>query len=143
MTAFDVGKGVIRREGSEVAILSFGTVLQEAMVAADSLDATVADMRFVKPIDTDLILKLAETHSLIVTIEENAIAGGAGAAVLEFLSEAQCSIQTLCLGLPDLFQDQGTRNQLLSEAGLDSQSILEKIGVALDDLRVKNSVNEV
>ena len=104
MTAFDVGKGVIRREGSEVAILSFGTVLQEAMVAADSLDATVADMRFVKPIDTDLILKLAETHSLIVTIEENAIAGGAGAAVLEFLSEAQCSIQTLCLGLPDLFQ---------------------------------------
>ena len=70
-------------------------------------------------------------------------AGGAGAAVLEFLSETQCSIQTLCLGLPDLFQDQGTRNQLLSEAGLDSQSILEKIGVALDDLRVKNSVNEV
>lgn len=143
MTAFDIGKGVIRREGREIAILSFGTVLADAMTAAESLDATVADMRFVKPIDQELILKLAETHSLLVTVEENAIAGGAGAAVLEYLSQTQCSIQTLCLGLPDHFQDQGSRNELLAEAGLDSKTILEEIDSVLNDMRVDNSANEV
>ena len=136
MTAFELGKGVVRREGSDVAILAFGTVLAEALKAADSLDASVADMRFAKPIDEELIIKLAETHSLIVTIEENTVAGGAGAAVLEHLSATQCSIQTLCIGLPDHFQDQGSRNELLAEAGLDSQTIIEKIRSVHTDQRM-------
>ena len=127
MTAMPIGKGVIRREGSQVAILNFGTLLTYGFEAAESLNATVADMRFVKPIDEQLILKLAETHQLLVTLEENSIAGGAGSAVSEFLAAQGIVMPVLHLGLPDRYVDHGNHSQQLADTGLDAGSILEAI----------------
>jgi 1-deoxy-D-xylulose-5-phosphate synthase len=136
------GKGIVRREGEKVAILAFGTMVAPALAAGEQLGATVADMRFVKPIDVGLIRKLAATHDSIVTVEEGAIMGGAGAAVAEAL--AQCDIVTplLNLGLPDRFIDHGDAAQLLAACGLDAKgiaaSILQRFGKG-DSRRVVNS----
>lgn len=123
MQALPIGKGRIISEGRDAAILSFGALLGEARSAADALGATVADMRFIKPLDTDLIDQLAASHSLIVTVEDNAIAGGAGSAVNEYLLANNISIPVLNLGLADIFQGHGTRAQLLAEAGLSAEGI--------------------
>lgn len=123
MTALPLGKGRLVREGQSVAILSFGTVLASCLKAADSLNATVADMRFVKPLDEDLIRRLVEGHDLIVTVEENVVAGGAGSAVAEYLNGAGIEVPICHLGLPDRFVDHGTHGQLLSECGLDPEGI--------------------
>ena len=112
MQPMAVGKGEIRREGAadaerKVAILAFGSMLQPALAAADSLGATVANMRYVKPLDEALVLDLARRHELLVTVEENVIAGGAGSAVIEALERNRASVPVLQLGLPDRFIDQG------------------------------------
>ncbi len=127
MTALDIGKGIVRRQGKGVAILNFGTLLADAMPAAETLNATVADMRFVKPLDQQLIIELASSHDLIVTLEENTIAGGAGAGVSEYLSSQGIDIPILHLGLPDTFIDHGKHQDLLAACGLSSSGILHSI----------------
>ena len=127
MQPLEIGKGRIVREGTQIAILSFGTLLGSALSAADEIGATVADMRFVKPLDTELIDALADDHTLLVTIEENVIAGGAGSAVCEYLNQQGRWLPVLQLGLPDQFIDHGKHQQLLSDIGLDSAGILDSI----------------
>jgi 1-deoxy-D-xylulose-5-phosphate synthase len=131
LAPIEIGKGKIVRSGKKVAILAFGSMLKPALKAAEHIDATVADMRFVKPIDAELIQQLANTHSYIVTIEENCIMGGAGSAVLEALQNMHHSIQhplkTLCLGLPDQFIEHGVHETMLAECGLDVDGITDAI----------------
>ncbi|WP_295874826.1 1-deoxy-D-xylulose-5-phosphate synthase [uncultured Zhongshania sp.] len=127
MTPLEIGKGRLVREGTQIAILSFGTLLSSALSAADEIGATVADMRFVKPLDTALIDSLADSHTLLVTLEENVIAGGAGSAVCEYLNQQGRCIPVLQLGLPDQFIDHGKHPQLLSDIGLDSNGIIGSI----------------
>lgn len=118
-----IGKAVVRRQGQQVAILCFGTLLQQALSVADELDATVVDMRFVKPIDEECINKMANTHEAIVTLEDGSRMGGAGSAVLETLSAQQHDLPTLVLGYPDAFIDHGTQEQLHAMVGLDHDGI--------------------
>ncbi len=136
MTELPVGVGVIKREGSGVAILNFGTLLGSGLEVAEQLNASVADMRFVKPIDKAMIIDLASRHQLLVTLEENSIAGGAGSAVSEFLSEHGIVMPVLHLGLPDTFVDHATHNQQLASLGLDSAGILASINKRLDLLNL-------
>ncbi|GAD78368.1 1-deoxy-D-xylulose-5-phosphate synthase [Vibrio ezurae] len=127
-TALEIGKGrTVRHGNGKVAILSFGTFLDNAMQAAEHLDATVADMRFVKPLDEALILELADKHEVLVTIEENVIAGGAGSGVVEFLMSQKQLKPVLNLGLPDRFVAQGTQQEMHEELGLDAQGIQRSI----------------
>ena len=132
-----LGKGVVRRQGGDIAILAFGTLLQPALAAAEALGATVADMRFVKPIDRELILELAASHRALVTIEEAAIMGGAGSAVAEVLNQEGVSVPMLQLGLPDRFIDHGDQAALLAGVGLDAagieRSIRDRFGNAGSD----------
>lgn len=127
MTALPIGKGVIKRQGHKIAILNFGTLLASAMTAADSLDATLADMRFVKPLDIDLIEQLSAEHDLLITIEENAIMGGAGSGVLEELQRLKRPMPVLQIGLPDEFIKHGDSKEILAELKLDGTGILEQI----------------
>jgi 1-deoxy-D-xylulose-5-phosphate synthase len=113
------------REGKRVAILAFGSMVKPALDAAAKLDATVANMRFVKPIDAELVLRLAATHDLIVTVEEHQVMGGAGSAVLEVLANTQT--RTLLIGLPDRFIDHGDSAKLLSAVGLDAEGIQKAV----------------
>ena len=122
-----VGKGEVRRHGRGVALLAFGTLLAPALAAGDELDATVANMRFVKPIDADLIVELAGNHSLLVTLEENAVIGGAGSEVERVLAERGLNVPALRLGLPDRFIDHGEQGQLLAELGLDKDGIVHAV----------------
>lgn len=122
-----VGKGEVRRHGKGVALLAFGTLLAPALAAGDEIDATVANMRFVKPIDADLIVELAGNHSLLVTLEENAVIGGAGSEVERVLAERGLNVPVLRLGLPDRFIDHGEQGQLLAELGLDKDGIVHAV----------------
>jgi len=122
-----IGKGEVRRQGKDIAILAFGSMLTPALEAAERLDATVANMRFVKPLDTELIKSLAAQHTLLVTIEENTVMGGAGAAVMEALQALNIDKPTLCLGLPDTFIEHGIHETMLAECGLDAQGIIASI----------------
>ncbi|HTN32485.1 MAG TPA: 1-deoxy-D-xylulose-5-phosphate synthase [Marinobacter sp.] len=135
LTALPIGKGRRVREGSGVAILNFGTLLAPAVEAAKALGATVADMRFVKPLDEELVLALAEQHELLVTLEENTIAGGAGSAVTEFLNRCEVLMPVLQLGLPDTFIDHGTHQELLSDCGLDANGIKDAIEKRMERLQ--------
>lgn len=135
LTALPIGKGRVVREGTRVAILNFGTLLGSALTAAEALNATVADMRFVKPLDESLVLALAEQHDLLVTLEENVVAGGAGSAVTECLNAREVTQPVLQLGLPDRFVDHGKHEELLEECGLDPQSILNAISCRLERIR--------
>ncbi|MCA3915265.1 1-deoxy-D-xylulose-5-phosphate synthase [Vibrio vulnificus] len=126
-TALEIGKGRLVRQGEKVAILSFGTFLANALEAAEALNATVADMRFVKPLDEALIRQLANEHDVLITIEENAIAGGAGAGVIEFMMQEKIMKPVLNLGLPDKFIHQGTQEELHEELGLDAKGIEQAI----------------
>jgi len=122
-----VGKGEIRRSGKGVAFLAFGSMLTPALEAAAELDATVANMRFVKPIDRELICELAREHSLLVSVEENALIGGAGSEVARVLDEIGSTAQFLRLGLPDRFIDHGDQSLLLTEVGLDKDGIVRAV----------------
>ncbi|MBF8780092.1 1-deoxy-D-xylulose-5-phosphate synthase [Pseudomonas fulva] len=119
----EIGKGVVRRQGRGVALLVFGVQLAEALKVAETFDATVVDMRFVKPLDEALVRELAASHELLVTIEENAIMGGAGAAVGEFLAREALLKPLLHLGLPDLYVEHAKPAQMLAECGLDAAGI--------------------
>ncbi|HAD08654.1 MAG TPA: 1-deoxy-D-xylulose-5-phosphate synthase [Porticoccaceae bacterium] len=123
MQALPLGKSVIRRQGRGVAILNFGTLLPIALAAAEGLDATVVDMRFVKPLDREQLRELASDHQLFVTLEENALAGGAGAAVNEFLAAEGITMPVLNRGLPDRFIDHNTHGEQLRETGLDEMGL--------------------
>jgi 1-deoxy-D-xylulose-5-phosphate synthase len=127
MRAIPVGRGEVRREGKRIAILAFGSMLKPAMDAGAELNATVANMRFVKPIDRDLVFKLATSHDLLVTVEENVIAGGAGAAVLEALAADGLAVPVLTLGLPAEFVEHGDPHQLLVDCGLDAEGIARSV----------------
>ncbi|MDE2441829.1 MAG: 1-deoxy-D-xylulose-5-phosphate synthase [Betaproteobacteria bacterium] len=131
-----LGKGEIRRHGKEIALLAFGPLLGAAIAAGEELDATVVNMRFVKPIDVELIVELTGNHSLLVTIEENAVIGGAGSEAERVLAERGLTLPVLRLGLPDRFVDHGEQGQLLSELGLDKEGIVrtihEKLGAHAD-----------
>ena len=123
LTSIKIGKGEIRRQGKKIAILAFGSMLTPSLAAAEELDATVANMRFVKPLDVDLVMQLANSHDLIVTAEENTVMGGAGAAVIEALQAMRKNNNVLCLGLPDTFIEHGIHETMLAECGLDARGI--------------------
>ena len=126
-----VGKGEIRRQGRDIALLAFGSLVSAALGAGEILDATVANMRFVKPIDRELIIDLAGNHSLLVSIEENAVIGGAGAEIERVLAEHGLNNRVLRLGLPDEFIDHGEQGQLLAELGLDRDGIVRQVQAAI------------
>lgn len=128
LTSLEIGRSRDIRQGQETAILCFGTLLAEARIAAEELNATLIDMRFVKPLDTEKLIEVIKSHRLIVTLEENAIAGGAGSAVAEYLSsELDCNLPVLHLGLPDRFISHGKPKDLLAECGLNAEGISRSI----------------
>ena len=127
LTTLPIGRGELRREGENVAILAFGAMVAPALKAAGELNATVANMRFIKPLDRELVLELARRHSLLVTVEENTLIGGAGAEVARCLEENACAVPLLRLGLPDRFIDHGDPVLLLADAGLDAIGIARQI----------------
>ncbi|MDG1752529.1 MAG: 1-deoxy-D-xylulose-5-phosphate synthase, partial [Thalassotalea sp.] len=129
----EIGKGRITEQGQNVAILNFGTTLAEATLAGKALNATVVDMRFVKPLDETLIDALIEKHDCLVTVEDNAIAGGAGSAVNEYVLSKGRQCKILNIGLPDVFIKHGTQQEIHQELGLDSEGIVEKIEVFLQN----------
>jgi 1-deoxy-D-xylulose-5-phosphate synthase len=138
MHALTVGKGAIRRSGKKlalqskkIAILAFGSMVQPSLDAAEELDATVANMRFVKPLDEALVAELAASHDLLVTVEENVVMGGAGSAVLESLQRQRIKASVLQLGLPDRFVDHGDPALQLASCGLNKDGILASIRAKL------------
>jgi 1-deoxy-D-xylulose-5-phosphate synthase len=140
MRALPIGKAEVRREGRRVAILAFGTLLKAALDAAIELDATVVNMRFVKPLDDALVAQLARTHALLVTLEENVVMGGAGSAVAESLAAQGIVVPLLHLGLPDRFIDHGDQNQLLAAVGLDRDGVLASVRARIATLAPPASV---
>ena len=127
MTILPIGVAQTVRQGRRIAVLAFGTMLSPSLEVGDNLNATVVNMRFVKPLDRELILDLAKSHELVVTVEENVVMGGAGSAVNELLNDAGCSIPTLNLGLPDQHIEQGSAGQMLAACGLDAAGIQHAI----------------
>jgi 1-deoxy-D-xylulose-5-phosphate synthase len=131
MASLPLGRGEVRRESSRrvdrLAILAFGSLLQAALDAGETIDATVVNMRFVKPLDVELLLRLASEHSALVTVEEHVVGGGAGSGVAEALAAAGVTVPLLHLGLPDRFPDHGDPAVILRECGLDSAGITQAI----------------
>ena len=124
LTPSELGKGHIEKKGGEIAILNFGVLLVEALSAANNLNATVADMQWVKPLDESLIISLAKTHKLLITLEENAIAGGAGSAVAELISKTGINCTVRHVGIQDQFITHGDQNECRRLAGLTSNQII-------------------
>ena len=127
MHSLAIGKSRLVRQGENIAILNFGTLLPNALQVADKLNATLVDMRFVKPLDTEQMQSLAKNHHTFVTLEENAIQGGAGSAVAEYLNAQQLEVKLLQLGLPDFFIPQGTQQEILADLQLDAVGIEQQI----------------
>ena len=127
MRPLEIGKGLVRRDGNTIAIFAFGSMVKAALEAAEKLGATLVDMRFVKPLDEQLISELAANHQLVVTVEESAVMGGAGSAVNEFLAQTSTPIQTLNLGLPDRFLEHGKPFEMLDEINLNCEGIIQAI----------------
>ena len=144
LLALPIGKGEIRRQGRKTALLAFGSMLTPALEAGDILDATVANMRFVKPIDRELIAELAAEHSLLISIEENALIGGAGSEVARVLDELGSPVQFVRIGLPDRFIDHGDQARLLAEVGLDCQGIVDTVhSVCPDTLEAQTAATPI
>lgn len=133
MQALPIGRGEIRRQGEKIALLAFGSMLTPCLAAGDELNATVVNMRFIKPLDDDLVASLAASHDLLVTVEENTVMGGAGSAVIESLSSQQIKVRLLQLGLPDIFIEQGDHAQMLADCGLDSGGIIKSVRAVLPE----------
>jgi 1-deoxy-D-xylulose-5-phosphate synthase len=127
MTAIPIGKGQIEMHGKTVAILAFGSMVTPAAEAGRYLGATVVNMRFVKPLDELLINEIVKSHDMIVTVEENAVNGGAGSAINEYLAQQSIQIPVINLGIPDYFVEQGSRDQCLEECGLNAAGIINRI----------------
>ncbi|UPQ82183.1 1-deoxy-D-xylulose-5-phosphate synthase [Pseudomonas knackmussii] len=134
LVPLEIGKGVVRREGSNVALLVFGVQLADALRVGEALDATVVDMRFVKPLDQALVRQMANSHELLVTIEENSIMGGAGSAVSEYLAAENLQKPILHLGLPDYYVEHAKPSEMLNECGLDAAGIEAAIRTRLAQL---------
>ena len=132
MTALPVGRAEVRRQGRRIAILAFGTLLAPCLQAGEELDATVVNMRFVKPLDEELILQLAKEHDLLVTVEENTVQGGAGSGVNEVLASHMLPQLILNYGLPDRLIQHGSQEDMLRDAGLTAEGIREFIERHLD-----------
>ncbi|MBK6958141.1 MAG: 1-deoxy-D-xylulose-5-phosphate synthase [Nitrosomonas sp.] len=127
MQALPIGRGEIRRQGERIALLAFGSMLTPCLEAAEELNATAVNMRFIKPLDDDLVASLAASHDLLVTVEENTVMGGAGSAVTESLNSQRICVKVLQLGLPDVFIDQGDPVQMLADCGLDKNGIIQSV----------------
>jgi len=127
LTPIPVGQALLSRQGDKIALLAFGSMLGEALIAAEKINATVVNMRFVKPLDAQMLRSVCATHELLVTIEENVIAGGAGSGVNEWLQASQINLPVINLGLPDHFVEHGSTRELLSDCGLDANGILSAI----------------
>ena len=127
MHALPIGRGEIRRQGEKIALLAFGSMLTPCLEAAEELNATVVNMRFIKPLDDDLVASLAASHDWLVTVEENTVMGGAGGAVTESLNSQRIHVKVLQLGLPDVFIDQGDHAQMLANCGLDKHGIIQSV----------------
>lgn len=127
MQALEIGKGKVLRNGKNIAILLFGSLLEEAKEAADTLDANLVNMRFVKPLDEDMVRDLSKSYDLLITIEDNAISGGAGSSVSEFLNKESIQIPILHLGIPDRFIEHATREEQLEAIGLSGSEIVKQI----------------
>lgn len=140
MRALPIGKAEIRRRGRHIAILAFGSMLEPALAAGEYLDATVVNMRFVKPIDAELVIKMANEHELLVTVEENVVQGGAGSAVNELFSEYGLMIRVINHGLPDRIIPHGTREDMLLDAGLTKEGILAFINSRLQTQKQTGSL---
>lgn len=136
MRALAIGRGELRRTGKRVAILAFGSMLAPALAAGEQLDATVANMRFVKPLDEELLLRLAREHELLVTVEENTVQGGAGSAAAECLQLHGIVIPLLQLGLPDRFIEQGEHGRMLADCGLDARGLCALIENKLSRVKI-------
>ncbi|GAA4892320.1 1-deoxy-D-xylulose-5-phosphate synthase [Ferrimonas pelagia] len=132
MTSLPIGKAQLRRQGQRIAILNFGTLLPYALEAAEQLDATVVNMRFIKPLDDEMVKQMAESHDHLITLEENAIMGGAGSAVLESLAKQGLCKPVLQLGLPDRFVEQGTQQEMHTVLELDGPGIVKRAKAAFD-----------
>jgi 1-deoxy-D-xylulose-5-phosphate synthase len=132
MEALPLGKGEVVRRGRRIALLAFGDPLTSAIEAGDTLDATVVNMRYVKPIDTALIEDLAAGHELLVTLEDNVVMGGAGSSVNEHLVGLENRPRVLNMGLPDRFLNHGSRGELLADCGLDAAGIVSRVTAVLD-----------
>lgn len=133
MQALPIGRGEIRREGKKIALLAFGSMLIPCLAAGDELNATVVNMRFIKPLDDDLLASLTASHDLLVTVEENTVMGGAGSAVIESLNSQQIQVRLLQLGLPDIFIEHGDHAQMLADCGLDSSGIIKSVRAVLPE----------
>lgn len=127
MHALPIGRGEIRRQGEKIALLAFGSMLTPCLEAAEELNATVVNMRFIKPLDDDLVASLAVSHDWLVTVEENTVMGGAGGAVTESLNSQGIVIKVLQLGLPDVFIDQGDHAQMLADCGLNKNGLINSV----------------
>lgn len=127
MTELEIGKGRTLKQGKKIALLNFGTLLPAALQVAEQLNATLVDMRFVKPLDTSLIQELAQTHDYLITLEDNVIKGGAGSGVIEYLMQEKILVPVLNIGLPDIFIPQGTQQEMQHEFKLDAAGIMQQI----------------
>jgi 1-deoxy-D-xylulose-5-phosphate synthase len=136
MTALPLGQAEVRRRGHRIAILAFGTMVAPCAAVADKLDASLVNMRFIKPMDEAVVVEMAESHDVLVTVDENAIAGGAGGAVNEILAARGIAQIILNLGLPDRFLQHGSREDMLADAGLTSEAILASIETYVGKLAI-------
>ncbi len=133
MTALPIGKANLLRKGHTIALLAFGSPVTAALEVGKALDTTVVDMRFVKPLDEEMIISLAENHNVLVTVEDNVIMGGAGSAVNEFLIANEIMVRAINLGLPDSFLNHGSRDDLLAESGIDTLGIMTLVKSLLNE----------
>jgi 1-deoxy-D-xylulose-5-phosphate synthase len=141
MQEIPIGKAEVVKRGKDVAILSFGSCLQDCEVVAAAIGASLVNMRFVKPLDADVINEIAHSHKLVVTVEENAVMGGAGSAVNELLAATGGSFNILNIGLPDHYIEHGTRQDCLAMARLNSGGILEQVNKRLEATKPPRSVS--
>nr|MBA3731553.1 1-deoxy-D-xylulose-5-phosphate synthase [Gammaproteobacteria bacterium] len=143
MRRLATGKAQMLRQGRKIAILGFGSAVRDALLAGETLNASVVNMRFIKPLDEAMVTQLACEHDVLVTVEDNAIAGGAGGAVNECLVRLDDHVTVLNLGLPDRFLEHGSREQLLAEAGIDAPGIVASIESLLDVKRPRATARSV
>ncbi len=143
LSTLPIGKAEVRRRGRGIAILAFGAMVAPCTRVADAIDATLVNMRFVKPLDETLLLDLAQSHAAFVTVEDNAIAGGAGSAVAELFAAHNITSPIVQLGLGDGFLDHGSREELLAQAGLDASSIERAIRTRFDAFMPASNLRSV
>ncbi len=142
MTAIPIGRAKLLKEGGRIAILAFGSMVNQCVEAANELGATLVNMRFVKPLDADLVKSVSERHDLLVTVEENAVAGGAGSGINELLAASGIPCEVLNIGIPDKFIEHGARDDCLAMAGLDPRGIRDQIEKRLRTMGLAVRLND-